>query len=174
MSALPPERTTLTSPFTHTVIDFAGPFNIKSYIGRGCRITKGYVLVFVCFATRAIHLEATNDISTECFLAAFFRCLSRRGCSSHLYSDNGTAFVGAANLLNKNRTRSEDLKRQIATKNDFQLVDWHFIPPRVSLMKNCRLLARIEACLNSRRLSSMTANRKDGGRMSRCLCVEFK
>lgn len=101
MSALPPERTTLTRPFTHTGIDFAGPFDIKSYIGRGCRITKGYVLVFVCFATRAIHLEATNDISTECFLAAFTRFFSRRGCPSHLYSDNGTAFVGAANILNK-------------------------------------------------------------------------
>ena len=67
MSALQPERTTLTRPFTHTGIDFAGPFDIKSYIGRGCRITKGYVLVFVCFATRAIHLEATMRYPPKVF-----------------------------------------------------------------------------------------------------------
>ncbi|XP_065356199.1 uncharacterized protein LOC135950594 [Calliphora vicina] len=65
MAPLPPERASLSRPFTHTGLDFAGPFDIKSYIGRGCRITKGYVLVFVCFATKAIHLEATGDMSTE-------------------------------------------------------------------------------------------------------------
>ena len=63
------------------------------------------------------------------FLAAFARFYSRRGCPSYLYSDNGAAFVGAANLLNKDKTRFlEDLKRQIVTNNAFQLVDWHFIP----------------------------------------------
>ena len=55
MAALTSERTTLTRSFTHTGLDFSGPFEIKSYIGRGSRITKGYVLVFGCFATKAIH-----------------------------------------------------------------------------------------------------------------------
>ncbi|XP_075156719.1 uncharacterized protein LOC142229996 [Haematobia irritans] len=73
MAVLPPEKTTLSRPFTCTGVDFAGPFDIKTYIGRGCRITKGYVLVFVCFAAKAIHLEATNDMSTDCFIAAFTR-----------------------------------------------------------------------------------------------------
>ena len=67
MAALPPEKTALTRPFTHTGLDFAEPFEIKFYIGRCCRITKGYVLVFVSFGTKAIHLEATNEISTDCF-----------------------------------------------------------------------------------------------------------
>ena len=130
MSALSPEKTTFTRPFTQTGIDFAGPFDIKSYVGHGYTITKGYILVFVCFETRAIHLEATNDISTECFLVTFIRLFSRRGCPSHLYSDNGTTFVVATNFLNKDKTWFlEDLKRQIVTKNAFQLVYWHFIPP---------------------------------------------
>ena len=88
MAPLPPERTTLIRPFTHSVLDFAGPFEIESYVGRGCRITKGYVLVLVFFATIAIHWEATNEISTDC-LAAFTRFSSRRGCPAHIYSDNG-------------------------------------------------------------------------------------
>ncbi|XP_075161533.1 uncharacterized protein LOC142234325 [Haematobia irritans] len=70
---LPPERTTLSRHFSYSGVDFTGPFDIKTYIGRGCRITKGYVLVFVCFATKEIHLEATYDMSTDCFIAAFTR-----------------------------------------------------------------------------------------------------
>ncbi|XP_059222740.1 uncharacterized protein LOC131996801 [Stomoxys calcitrans] len=42
MSSLPPERTEISRPFTHTGLDFAGPFDIKSFSGRNCRMTKGY------------------------------------------------------------------------------------------------------------------------------------
>lgn len=49
MSALPPERTELSRPFAHTGLDFAGPFDIKAYIGRACRITKGYVCIICMF-----------------------------------------------------------------------------------------------------------------------------
>ncbi|XP_075157647.1 uncharacterized protein LOC142230914 [Haematobia irritans] len=90
MASLPPERCTISLPFTHTGLDFAGPFDIKNYTGRACLITKGYVCVFVCFSTKAIHLEATSDLSTQTFLAAFSRFVSRRGCPLHLHSDNGT------------------------------------------------------------------------------------
>lgn len=57
MAALPPERVTLSRPFETTGVDFAGPFEVKNYAGRACLIRKGYVCVFVCFSTKAIHLE---------------------------------------------------------------------------------------------------------------------
>lgn len=78
MAALTSERVELTRPFTHTGIDFAGPLDIKSFSGRGCRISKGYICIFICFATKAIHLEATTELSTPLFLAAFSRFISRR------------------------------------------------------------------------------------------------
>lgn len=189
MAALPPERSSFSRPFTHTGLDFAGPFDIKSYIGRGCRITKGYVLVFVCFATKAIHLEATGDMSTDTFLAAFARFFSRRGCPSNLYSDNGTAFVGAANLLEVDRKQFlADMKRKLLVRNSVQPVEWHFIPPgaphmgglweagvksvkthlrRISGVQKftfeefTTMLNRIEACLNSRPLTAMSENPSD-------------
>ena len=65
MAALPPERTQISRPFNTVGVDFAGPFDIKSYIGRTCRITKGYVCAFVCFSTKAIHLEPISDLSTQ-------------------------------------------------------------------------------------------------------------
>ncbi|XP_075157622.1 uncharacterized protein LOC142230887 [Haematobia irritans] len=103
MASLPPERTMLSRPFRNTVVDFAGPFGIKSITARACLITKGYVCIFVCFATREIHLEATSDLSTQSFIAALDRFIGRRGCPEKIFSDNGKNFVGAAELIKKDR-----------------------------------------------------------------------
>lgn len=99
MAALPTNRTIVSRPFTTTGVDFAGPFDIRNYTGRACLITKGYVCLFVCFATKAIHLEAVSNLSTPSFLAAFSRFVARRGCPRAMYSDNGTNFVGASKVL---------------------------------------------------------------------------
>jgi hypothetical protein len=41
--------------------------------------TKGYTAVFVCFATKAIHLEVDTSLTTEAFLADLRRFIARRG-----------------------------------------------------------------------------------------------
>ncbi|XP_037809660.1 uncharacterized protein LOC119602300 [Lucilia sericata] len=186
MASLPPERTYLSRPFFNTGLDFAGPYNIKSFSGRGCKISKGYVLVFVCFATKAIHLEATSELSTQAFLAAFSRFFSRRGTPQVLYSDNGTAFVGAANIFNKTQQNLlSQVRSNIISQNAFQNIEWRFNPPGAphmgglweagvkSLKSHLKkithvqsftfeefttMLTRIEACLNSRPLSPMSDN----------------
>jgi len=53
-------------------------------------------------ATKVIHLEAVSDLSSDAFLAALKRFISRRGKCTNIYSDNGTNFVGAARKLMKN------------------------------------------------------------------------
>ena len=58
-------------------------------------IVKGYVCLFICLSTRAVHLELVMDLSTNAFLAAFRRFTARRGCPGDLYSDNGSNYVGA-------------------------------------------------------------------------------
>ncbi|KAH8361240.1 hypothetical protein KR084_006226, partial [Drosophila pseudotakahashii] len=73
MGDFPTDRASFSRPFTYTGVDYAGPFELKNYTGRACLITKGYVCVFVCFSTKAIHLEPTSDLTTEKFLAAFAR-----------------------------------------------------------------------------------------------------
>ncbi|XP_075157897.1 uncharacterized protein LOC142231164 [Haematobia irritans] len=186
MAALPPERADFSRPFSHTGLDFAGPFDIKNYAGRGCIITKGYVCVFVCFATKAIHLEATSDLSTSSFLAAFDRFISRRGCPLHIHSDNGTTFVGASKILAREFIQSS--KNAVTSGFAHQNISWHFIPPGAPHMGGLweagvksfklhfrkvagnskytfeefqTLLSRIEACLNSRPLSPMSQEPSD-------------
>ncbi|XP_061395347.1 uncharacterized protein LOC133330966, partial [Musca vetustissima] len=49
MAALPPERTTFSRPFATSGVDFAGPFEIKTFNGRGCRLSKGYICLFMAY-----------------------------------------------------------------------------------------------------------------------------
>nr|CAH7734064.1 unnamed protein product [Callosobruchus chinensis] len=70
---------------------------MKSRSGRGTKISKCYVALFVCFLSKAVHLELVTDLSKDCFILALRRFISRRGKPSRVFSDNGTNFV-AANL----------------------------------------------------------------------------
>ena len=95
MGSLPDFRTITCRPFTHSGVDYAGPFQIRFAPGRGQRSYKGYVVLFICCVTRAIHLELVSDYTSQGFLAAYKRFISHRGMPAHLYSDNGTTFQGA-------------------------------------------------------------------------------
>jgi len=128
MGNLPNPRVTPSAPFTHTGVDYAGPMHIIPTVGRGQKSKKYYVIVFVCFATKAVHLEYADDYATSGFLAAFKRFTSRRGLPSDLYSDNGTNFQGADRELSVAFQRLiADPKVKDAIANDN--INWHFIPP---------------------------------------------
>ncbi|XP_065354551.1 uncharacterized protein LOC135949022 [Calliphora vicina] len=189
MASLPPERTTLSRPFAATGVDYAGPFDIKNFTGRACLITKGYICIFVCFATKAVHLEAASDLSTQSFLAAFSRFIGRRGCPAHIYSDNGKNFVGAAEFIRKERLDFiKTLQNQVTQHFSHQNIDWKFIPPGAphmgglweagvksfkthlkKMIPNMKftfeelstILTRIESCLNSRPLSPASDDPND-------------
>lgn len=80
MGQLPRPRVNIAQPFGHTGIDYAGPISIllRRSPGRP-QTTKGYICLFVCLATKAIHLELVGDMSAVTFLAALNRFTSRRG-----------------------------------------------------------------------------------------------
>lgn len=68
---------------------------ILFYVGQGIRARKYYATIFMCLVTRAVHLEYVEDASTDAFLSAFRRFVSRLSELSDMYSDNGTNFRGA-------------------------------------------------------------------------------
>ncbi|XP_036317487.1 uncharacterized protein LOC118732461 [Rhagoletis pomonella] len=189
MAALPPERTTFTLPFHTTGVDFAGPFLIKTSPLRKASYTKAYVCVFVCFSTKAIHLELCSDLTTEAFKAAFTRFTGRRGLPHKILSDNGKTFVGAQRALKKDFALFlKEAASDIAETYALHGFSWHFIPPyaphmgglweaavksfkthftkvagnqKFSFEAFATLLVRIEAVLNSRPLSPMTQDPQD-------------
>lgn len=92
MANLPAHRVNPSPSFHNSGVDYAGPFKLKDMKGIGCKNGKAYVCLFICFATKAVHLEVVSELSSEAFIAALRRFSSR---PSNLYSDNGINFVGA-------------------------------------------------------------------------------
>ncbi|XP_036142106.1 uncharacterized protein LOC118645340 [Monomorium pharaonis] len=129
MGQLPPSRVTVSRPFTHTGVDYAGPVLVRAAPGRGHKAHKAFMAIFVCFSSRAVHLELVSDYSTEAFLAAFYRFVSQRGLCRTLHSDRGTNFVGAdaqlRALFRAAVTENPSLVDALATKG----VEWRFNPP---------------------------------------------
>ncbi|XP_057671219.1 uncharacterized protein LOC130902947 [Diorhabda carinulata] len=130
MAPLPEMRLKSRHPFEFVGVDYAGPMSIKNKSGRGYKVSKAYICLFVCCVTKAVHTELVSDLSTDAFLLALKRFVSRRGKPACIYSDNGTNFVGANNAL-------KELGRFIINNetnltNSFQADDitWKFIPPR--------------------------------------------
>lgn len=186
MAELPAERITATRPFTITGIDYWGPILLKP-IHRRAAPGKAYIAVFVCFATKAVHLELVGDLSTAKFIQALRRFVSRRGLCTEIFSDNGRNFVGAANEL-RQLVRSSQHQQSIAEECASKGIRWRFNPPKAShfgglweaaiqsaqkhffrvlgnhslSMEDMQtLLAQIECCLNSRPLIALSDDPTD-------------
>lgn len=190
MSELPEYRVNPCRVFANCCVDYAGPINIKASFLRSNKTIKSYIALFICSATKAVHLELVTDLTSECFLAALKRFMSRRGKVNTMLSDNATTFVGADNELKrlatllKSKAFEENVIDQLAIEN----ITWKFIPARsphfgglweagikstkthlkkvigtttLTYEKLYTVLAQIEACLNSRPLTPISNDPND-------------
>jgi hypothetical protein len=188
---LPAHRVQPGRPFQTCGVDYAGPVLIRESRGRGKRaLLKSYIAIFVCFTTKAIHIELVTELTTAEFLAALRRFVARRGLPQNIYSDNATNFVGANNELIelKNFFEHKQFKNQVMNQLVNMSIKWHFIPPRSPhmgglweinvksvkqhLKKNLgetkltysemyTVLVQIEACLSSRPLIPISNDPND-------------
>ncbi len=92
MGELPSARIMPAPPFSKTGVDFAGPVTLKRGHTQKPSYVKAYISLFICLATKAVHLELVSSLSTADLLAAFHRFVARRGCPVEVLSDNGTNF----------------------------------------------------------------------------------
>jgi hypothetical protein len=187
MGDLPAARVTGCFPFFKTGIDYAGPVTLK--LTRRTS-TKAYIALFVCMATKAVHIELVSDLSTKAFLAALTRFTSRRGHCKDIFCDNATNFVGAKNEVTaiNNLLASSQHQEEVLKFCANQIINFHFIPPRaphfgglweaaVKSMKYhfnrivgttqltfeemCTIITKIEAILNSRPLIPESSDAED-------------
>lgn len=188
MGQLPLSRVTPSRPFTHTGVDYAGPLTIKTWKGRGAKTHKGWICVFVCFSTSAVHLEAVSDYASEGFIAAYRRFSSRRGIAHTLYSDCGTTFIGADAALKRLFVQSSQEHQRVSKMLAQDNTRWEFNPPAAphmggkweAVVKSIKfhlrrtigetlltfeelttVLTQVEAILNSRPLEPLSDDPED-------------
>lgn len=70
MGSLPAARVSPMRAFFRSGVDMASPINLRTSKGRGHRSYKGYVCLFICMVTKAVHIEAVSDLSSKGFLDA--------------------------------------------------------------------------------------------------------
>ncbi|XP_054272529.1 uncharacterized protein LOC128992813 [Macrosteles quadrilineatus] len=188
MGDLPPQRVLPSRVFNNCGTDFLGPFSVKPCkLRKSCPI-KVYVCIFICFSVKAVHLEVVTDLSSEAYLAALTRFVSRRGLCSNIYSDCGTNYVGAANEVQKIvknffvQKETQEALSKFAMENN---ITFHFLPPAaphqgglwertvrsvkhhlrrvigeqiLTLEEFITLTTRIEAILNSRPITPLSSD----------------
>ena len=188
MASLSTARVILGLPFVTTSVDYAGPFQVLRSKRRGMRSFKGYIALFICLSSKAIHMELVGDLTTQSFLGALTRFISRRGKPSEMWSDNGTNLAGTRNELK--RLQEEAKFDWGCVINDLaqQGIRWKFIPPaspqfggiweagiksakrhlkrvvgprRLTYEEFSTLLADIEQVLNCRPLTPLTGGLDD-------------
>ena len=128
-----------------------------------------------------------SDLSTDAFVASLRRFIAHRGKPVLIWSDHGSNFVGAAREL-KELAQFLELQKMQNIISEFcstQNTEWKFIPEHAphfggiwelavksmtthlrQIISNIKLtfeefttvLAQIEACLNSRPLTSLSCN----------------
>lgn len=189
MAPLPIIKTQPARAFAHCGMDYAGPIEIKRSNLRNAPSVKAYICVFVCMASKAIHLELVGDYTTDKFILALRRMMARRGLCSDIYCDQGTNFEGASNELPRLFLQAKStVSTHIVNTFVNDGITFHFMPPSapnwggqwesfVKLTKHHlyrmtthfkhtyeemnTLLAQIEACVNSRPLCALTNDMND-------------
>ena len=124
MADLPRERLAEhVLPFTHTGVDYFGPFEVKFLR----RTLKRWCCLFTCLTTRAVQIEVAQSLDIESCLAAATRFIARRGYPNTIISDTGTNFVGAAKELKAfmNEWDKAKIESDLAQKK----IVWKFNPP---------------------------------------------
>ena len=191
MGQLPKERVLPSPAFQTTGMDFAGPFTIKQGYTRRPVHINAHICIFVCFSTRAVHLEVISDEKTDAFLAGMDRFISRRGRPHTLWSDNGANFTGAKNKLNQlyKFLQSTDVDSSIHHHLLQNRIEWKNSPARsphfgglweaavrsmkfhlkrvigtlvLSFEELTTVACQVEACMNSRPILATTSHSDDG------------
>ena len=109
-------------------LDLCGPFYVTNKNQTEGTLNKIYVCVFICFATKVIHIKVLSDLISETLVSVLKCFFSRCRKSATLHSGNATSMVDLSlSELKKNA------KTYICTRYKFLSyltsvnIEWKFI-----------------------------------------------
>ena len=105
MAPLTAVRLEEVPPFKQVGLDCFGPFLVKE----GRRTTKKYGMLITCMASRAVHIEVPDDVSTDAFLSGIICVVAIRGPIQSIRCDRGTNFELKAALQELNEKDIYDI-----------------------------------------------------------------
>ena len=128
MAELPEERVEQVQPFSNVGVDVFGPFIVcdSASTRRNSSERKVWVLIIVCGASRAIHLEALPSMDTSSLQNAIRRFVAIRGVFRSIRSDRGTNFICV-----RSQMRSSDINR-VASELQQPIPRWELNPTGAS------------------------------------------
>lgn len=150
-------------PFTHTGIDYFGPFKII----QGRSEIKRWGVIFTCLTIRAIHIEIAYKLDTQSCINCIRNFIIIRGQPREFYSDCGTNLTGTNNELIR-ALESVDMDK-LATEFTNTHCQWNFNPPETKHMGGSweRLVRSIKTCFYD-----ILPERRPSDEMLRCLLLE--
>jgi len=147
-----------------------------------------YIAVFICFSSKAVHLELVEDLSSDIFISIFKRFIARRGLPQRVHCDNGTNFVGASRQLKELQEAFNQQATALRLFASEEGVEFVFTPPRaphfgglwesavklakhhlvrsvgnanISVSEMTTVLCKVEAVLNSRPIGANSNDPND-------------
>ena len=177
---LPADRVNPGPTFACVGIDYAGRLLIKSGPVHKPVLKNSFVTVFVCFTTKAVHLELVSELTTAAFIATLRRFIGRRAIRRTIWSDHDSKFIGAERKIQQ--LLCEGGSKQVADFCTSQRINWTFSPEhaphfgrlweaavnsfkthvnlvlaevKLNFEEFSTMLVQVEACLNSRPLTPL-------------------
>ena len=125
MADLPAYRINVAQPFTDTAVDLIGPYQVK----QGRASPKCWIVIFVCMRIRAVFMDVIKSLEAQVFIDTLQRFHSHYPTVERLYSDQGTNFVGARNVLAKMLAEWKETSETYLTQRG---IVWSMIPPHAA------------------------------------------
>ncbi|XP_072757717.1 uncharacterized protein [Anoplolepis gracilipes] len=135
------ENSSLTTPISTSEMNEAGTYWIRTiqtiffekeiqFLSNEKPLPRQNPLIRLTpFLDSNVHIEFVTDYTTEAFLAAYRRFISRRGICSTLISDCGTNFKGADSEFKRLFSSSSKDWGQLAALLAKDGAQWKYIPP---------------------------------------------
>ena len=126
MGLLREQHLTVCPPWTSVSLDFCGPIRVSGEVQK--RITmKGWILIYVDQASRAVCLLLTPGYSTADFLLQHDHFTTRKGIPRKIVSDRGTQLVAGSIAVAQKDLPHQAYDWERVTREN-QCSTWEFIP----------------------------------------------